>query len=283
MGKRLLNTGFLSKFFLILLGLIVLGAIFLPLFSAFHYAEQNVLYANMPPLSIDPVSGHMHILGTDGLGRDLFVRIWCGARISLVIALAVVVIDCIIGAIYGGISGYFGGMVDQIMMRAVEVISGIPYLVIVLLLMAVLPKGLIPIIIAYSITGWTGMARIVRGQVLSLCRREFILAEKAMGASPGRIILRHLLPNTANVIIVSVTLDIPNVIFTEAFLSLIGLGIAPPSPSLGTLCSQGIQVFQSYPEQLLYPTLLIVLISLSFNFLGDRLQDLINPRTRRAL
>lgn len=281
MRKHLLRAGFLTKFFILLLLLIVLGAIFLPLFSTFDYAAQNVAYANLPPFSTDPVSGHMHILGTDGLGRDLFVRLWVGARISLVIALAVVAIDCIIGAVYGGVSGYFGGMVDQIMMRIVEIISGIPYLIIVLLLMAVFPKGLITIIIAYSITGWTSMARIVRGQVLSLCSREFILAEKAMGVSPWRIIMQHLLPNTANVIIVSVTIDIPNVIFTEAFLSLIGLGIEPPLPSLGIMCSQGIQVFQSYPEQLFYPTLLIVLISLSFNYLGDRLQDMINPQARR--
>lgn len=283
MGKRLLRTGFLTKLFFVLLLLIAAGSICFPLFSAFDYAAQNVAYAYLAPLSTDPISGHMHILGTDALGRDLFVRLWYGARISLVIALAVVAIDCIIGAIYGGVSGYFGGMVDQIMMRVVEIISGIPYLIIVLLLTAVLPKGLITIIIAYSITGWTGMARIVRGQVLSLCSQEFILAEKAMGFSPLRIIMQHLLPNSASVIIVNVTLDIPNVIFTEAFLSLIGLGIEPPLPSLGILCSQGIQVFQSYPEQLLYPTLLIVLISLSFNFLGDRLQDMINPQTRRLL
>lgn len=281
MRKGLLRTRVLTKFFIILLLLIVFGAIFFPVFSPFDYAAQNVAHANLAPLSADPVSGHLHILGTDGLGRDLFVRLWFGARISLIIALAVVSIDCIIGAIYGGISGYFGGMVDQILMRIVEVISGIPYLIIVLLLVAVLPKGLITIIIAYSITGWTGMARIVRGQVLSLCNREFILAEKAMGSSPWHIIMRHLLPNTSSVIIVSLTLDIPNVIFTEAFLSLIGLGIEPPLPSLGIMCSQGIQVFQSYPEQLLYPTLLIVLISLSFNFLGDRLQDVINPQARR--
>lgn len=281
MRKHLLRAGFLAKLCFVLLLLIVLGAIFLPMLSAFDYAAQNVAYANLAPLSTDPVSGHIHILGTDGLGRDLFVRLWYGARISLIIALAVVAIDCMIGALYGGVSGYLGGMVDQIMMRVVEIISGIPYLIIVLLLTAVLPKGLITIIIAYSITGWTGMARIVRGQVLSLCNREFILAEKAMGIRPSRIIMRHLLPNTASVIIVSVTLDIPNVIFTEAFLSLIGLGIEPPLPSLGILCSQGIQVFQSYPEQLLYPTLLIVLISLSFNFLGDRLQDMINPQARR--
>lgn len=264
-----------------LLLLIILGAIFCPLFSPFDYAAQNVAFANRPPLSADPVSGNLHLFGTDALGRDLFVQLWYGARISLVIAAAVTAIDCLIGVVYGGISGYFGGVVDQVMMRVVEIISGIPYLVIVLLLMAVLPRGLGTIIIAYSLTGWTGMARIVRGQVLSLCRREFILAVKAMGASPASIIARHLVPNTAGVIIVSVTMDIPNVIFTETFLSLIGLGITPPLPSLGIMANQGIQVFQSYPGQLFYPTLLIVLISLPFHFLGDRLRDAFDPQARR--
>lgn len=283
MRKHFLRTRFSTWFFIVVLMLITLGAIFFPIISAFDYAAQNVAYANLAPFSVDPANGQLHILGTDALGRDMFVRLWYGARISLLIAVAVVTIDCLIGAVYGGISGYFGGMVDQIMMRLVEIISGIPYLIIVLLLMAVLPRGLLTIIIAYSVTGWTGISRIVRGQILSLCSREFILAERAMGASPWCIIRKHLIPNTANVIIVSVTLDIPNVIFTEAFLSLIGLGIEPPLPSLGILCSQGIQVFQSSPEQLFYPALLIVLISLPFNFLGDRLQDVISPKGRRSL
>lgn len=281
MKKYLFGTRISTKLCLGVLLLIIVGAIFIPLFSPFDYAAQNVAFANRELFSTDPVNGYIHILGTDALGRDLFVRLWYGARISLVIAVAVAAIDCLIGVVYGGISGYFGGAVDQVMMRMVEIISGIPYLIIVLLLMAVLPRGLPTIIIAYSITGWTGMARIVRGQVLSLCRREFILAEKAMGASPWTIIARHLIPNTAGVIIVSVTLDIPNVIFTEAFLSLIGLGIAPPMPSLGIMANLGIQVFQSFPAQLLYPTLLIVLISLPLHFLGDKLQEVLDPHTRR--
>lgn len=232
-------------------------------------------------MSVDPVNGGIHIIGTDSLGRDIFVRLWYGARISLIIAVAVAVIDCVIGVVYGGIAGYFGGMVDQVMMRIVEIISGIPYLIVVLLLMAILPRGLFTIIIAYSLTGWTGMARMVRGQVLSICRREFILAEKIMGASPWTIIAKHLVPNTVSLIIVSVTLDIPNVIFTEAFLSLIGLGIVPPLPSLGIMADQGIQVFQSYPQQLVYPTLLIMLITFSLNLLGDRLRDALDPHARR--
>lgn len=281
MRKPRFAKGFSTKVYLFLLLLIVLAAVLLPIFSPFDCAQQNVAFTNRPPMSADPVNGYLHVLGTDVLGRDLFVRLWYGARISLFIAVAVAAIDCLIGVLYGGISGYLGGAADQVMMRLVEVISGVPYLVVVLLLMAVLPRGLGTIIIAYSITGWTGTARIVRGQVLSLCRREFILAEKIMGASPWTIVLRHLVPNVMSVIIVSVTLDIPNVIFTEAFLSLLGLGIAPPMPSLGIMANQGIQVFQSFPAQLLYPTLLIVLISLSFHFLGDRLRDALDPQAGR--
>lgn len=273
--------GFSTKLCIIILLLIGLGAVCIPLLSPFDFATQNVAFANRPPMSMNPVSGNLHFLGTDALGRDVFVRLWYGARISLLIAVAVAAIDCCIGVVYGGISGYLGGAVDQVMMRLVEIISGIPYLVVVLLLMAVLPRGLTTIIIAYSITGWTGMARIVRGQVLSLCRREFILAEKIMGASPWVIVLRHLMPNVMSILIVSITLDIPNIIFTEAFLSLLGLGISPPMPSLGIMANQGIQVFQSFPGQLLYPTLLILLISLSFNFLGDRLRDTFDPQEGR--
>lgn len=281
--KRLFGKSLMAKICVGVLLFIVLGAVFCPMLSPFDYASQNVAFTNQPPLSVDPINGSVHILGTDSLGRDLFVRLWYGARISLLIAVVIALIDCLIGVVYGGISGYLGGMVDQVMMRFVEIISGIPYLIIVLLLVAVLPRGFGTLIIAYSITGWTGMARIVRGQVLSLCHKEFILAEKVMGAAPWTIIGRHLIPNITGLIIVNVTLDIPSVIFTEAFLSLIGLGITPPTPSLGIMADQGIQVFQSYPEQLIYPTLLIVIISFTLNLLGDRLRDAFDPQERRAL
>ena len=159
-----------------ILALIILGAIFLPMICPFGYEQQNVAFQNKPIMSPDSVTGQMHIFGTDSLGRDVFARVWYGARISLTIAIAVALIDCFVGVIYGGVSGYFGGAVDTVMMRILEIISGIPYLIIVILLMTVMDRGLGTIIVAYSLTGWTGMARLVRGQVVSLKEQEFVIA-----------------------------------------------------------------------------------------------------------
>ena len=265
----------------ILLIILILGAVFLPLFCAFSVSDQNVAFANQGPWSLDPDNGGLHIFGTDSLGRDLWARTWAGARVSLTVAFAVAVVDCLIGVVYGGISGYFGGAIDNVMMRIVEIISGIPYLIIVMLLMVVMDRGLGSIIIAYSLTGWTGMARLVRGQVISLNEQEFLIAAKAMGAKPSRIIGRHLVPNILSVIIVNVTLDIPNIIFTEAFLSMLGLGIAPPNSSWGILANDGIAAFQQYPYQLVIPALFICVTMLSFNLLGDQLRDAFDPKLRR--
>lgn len=264
-----------------ILVLLILGAVFIPIFSPFDYARQNVAFTDQPPMWVDDLTKQMHLFGTDDLGRDIWVRIWMGARVSLTVAFAVTMIDCIIGIIYGGISGYFGGGVDNVMMRIIEVIGGIPYLIVVMLLMVVLPRGLMTIIIAYSLTGWTGMARLVRGQVLSLRSQEFLVAAETMGARPSRIIAKHLVPNLLGIIVVNVTLDIPNVIFTEAFLSMLGLGIAPPQASWGTLCYDGIEVFQTYPMQLVYPAVFISATMLAFNLLGDQLRDALDPKLRR--
>lgn len=264
-----------------ILSVMILGAIFLPMISPFNFSEQNVAFSNMSSGWMDDVTGQMHIFGTDALGRDIWVRIWMGARVSLTVAFAVTIIDCIVGIIYGGISGYFSGAVDNVMMRIVEIISGIPYLIIVMLLLIVLPRGITTIIIAYSITGWTNMARLVRGQVLSLREQEFLIAAESMGAKPSHIIARHLVPNLLSLIVVNVTLDIPNVIFTEAFLSMLSLGIAPPNSSWGTMAYDGITVFQMYPMQLVYPALFISLTMLAFNLLGDQMRDAFDPKLRR--
>lgn len=265
----------------IILVLLIIGAILVPIISPFAINDQNVTFTHKPPMSIDPVNGQVHIFGTDTLGRDIFVRVWYGARISLIVAAAVALIDCVMGIVYGGISGYFGGAVDNVMMRVLEVISGIPYLIIVMLLMVVLERGVGTIILAYSITGWTGMARLVRGQVVALKGQEFLIAAQAMGAKPRRIIARHLVPNILSVIIVNITLDIPSIIFTEAFLSMLGLGISPPETSWGILANDGIQFFQSYPTELLFPALFICFTMLSFNLLGDQLRDAFDPKLRR--
>ena len=235
---------------MIILGMIILGAIFCPMLTPFSYSEQNVAFQNKPIMSPDSVTGQMHIFGTDALGRDVF-------------------------------SGYFGGAVDNVMMRIVEIISGIPYLIIVILLMTVMERGLGTIIVAYSLTGWTGMARLVRGQVVGLKEQEFVIAAKSMGASPARIIGKHLVPNVLSVIIVNITLDIPNVIFTEAFLSMLGLGIAPPKSSWGIMANDAIKVFQMFPTQLVIVALFICVTMLSFNLLGDQLRDAFDPKLRR--
>lgn len=268
--------------FVILL-LLILGAIFLPMICPFDYESQNVAFANKPPMSQEPINGWVHILGTDHLGRDVFVRLWYGARISLGIACIAAVIDTVIGIIYGCISGYMGGRVDNIMMRVLEIISGIPYLIVVLLLMAVLPQGVGTLIIAYTLVGWTGMARLIRGQVMSLNHKEYVIASKVMGSGMLHILRKHMIPHMMGIIIVNLTLDIPGIIFTEAFLSMLGMGVPAPYPSLGVMTNEGIRAFQSYPIRLLVPALTICLITISFNLLGDRFQDIMNPKLRRGI
>ena len=265
----------------IVLLIIILGAIFIPMFTPYSYSEQNTGFSNKPMFSTDPITGNFYLFGTDELGRDIFTRVWYGARTSMTVAVSVALIDCFVGVVYGGISGYFGGRTDTVMMRILEIISGIPYLIIVILLMTVMNPGLTTIIVAYSLTGWTGMARLVRGQVIGLKEQEFVIAAQTMGASSSRIIKRHLVPNILSVIIVNITLDIPSVIFTEAFLSLLGLGMPAPMSSWGVMANDGIKMFQMYPTQLAVAATFICVTMLSFNLLGDQLRDAFDPKLRR--
>ena len=265
---------------------LTLMSIFAPMISAFDYREQHYGHTNAPMFTVCddanvPGNGHMHIFGTDTLGRDLYTRIWMGGRVSLTIAIVSAIVDLVLGSIYGGISGYFGGTVDIIMMRLLEIINGIPYLIIVILLMMVMRPGMITIIVAYSLVGWIPMARLVRGQIVALKEQEFISAAEAMGASPARVIAQHLLPNTLSVVIVRVTLSIPNAIFSEAYLSYIGLGIPLPLCSWGSLAQLGILNFRIYPSQLMIPAICISLTMLAFNMFGDGLRDAFDPRLRR--
>lgn len=266
---------------LIALCLIVLGAVIFPALSPYAYSDQHITHANMGFMYRDPADNHLHIFGTDGLGRDMWVRVWQGARSSLFIAFAAVSINLVVGIIYGGVSGYFGGMVDNIMMRFVEVVNGIPYLMLVILLMMVVPPGMASLIIAYGLVGWTGMARLVRGQIVALKEQEYVVAAEAMGATPARVIRSHLLPNTLSVIIINITLAIPSVIFSEAFLSFVGIGLPPPQPSWGVLANEGQRVFQMYPSQLIVPSIFICITMLAFNLLGDALRDSFDPKLRR--
>lgn len=229
----------------------------------------------------DKVRNKEYVFGTDALGRDVLARVIYGARISLLIALIATVVNFFIGVLYGGISGYFGGQVDNIMMRIVDIINVIPLLLYVILLSVIIGSGLKSIIIALGSVYWVGMARIVRGQVLSLKEQEYVLSARTLGASSMRIMIRHLIPNAMGPIIVSMTMMIPSAIFTEAFLSFIGLGVNAPLASWGTLANDALGGLRSYPYQLFYPSLAISLTMLAFNFLGDGLRDALDPRLRK--
>ncbi|HHX87516.1 MAG TPA: ABC transporter permease [Firmicutes bacterium] len=218
--------------------------------------------------------------GTDTLGRCIFTRLWYGMRISLLIGISAALIDLIIGGLYGGISGLKGGAVDDVMMRIVDILYGVPYLLVVLLLRIWLEGGVWQLILALSITGWVGMARLVRGQVLQAKEYDYVLAARALGAGTVRIIRRHLFPNVLGVILVQLTLTVPAAIFAEAFLSFIGLGLPMPQASLGTMVNDSYTLIRLHPYQLFIPALAICIIMLGFNFLGDGLRDAFDPRQR---
>ena len=219
--------------------------------------------------------------GTDAMGRDLFTRIWIGTRISISVAIIATIIDIVVGCLYGGIAAYMGGIVDEVMMRIVEVLNSIPYLIITLLILVVLGNGYFQLILALCLTAWTGTARMIRGQILQLRESEYVLAAEALGASPMRIILKHLLPNTVGLIILDVASTIPSVIVSETVLSFLGLGLDIPAFSLGSLLSAGQQAMAFYPYQLLFPTIILCLLILSFNILGDGLRDALDPKLRQ--
>lgn len=218
--------------------------------------------------------------GADGLGRDLWARVWVGTRISFLVAFVAVMIDVLIGITYGLISGYFGGKVDLIMQRIVEVISGIPNLVVVILLVLVLKPGLISIVFALMITGWISMSRVVRSQVLKIKEMEYILAARTLGASSMVIVLREILPNIIGQIIVMTMFSIPNAIFYESFLAFVGLGLQPPLASLGVLISTGYQSMLIYPHMVIFPVIVLSVLMLSFNLMADGLRDAFDPKMK---
>nr|WP_282171851.1 ABC transporter permease [Cytobacillus firmus] len=264
----------LALFGLVLLGLLIFMAIFGPYMTPYDYASNDLGNKNQSPSS-------EHWFGTDDLGRDVFARTWEGARISIFIGVAAAVIDLIIGVLWGGIAGYKGGRTDEGMMRFADILYGVPYLLLVILLMVVLGQGLSTMIIAMSITGWINMSRIVRGQVLSLKNQEYVLAAKTLGANTSRIMGKHLIPNSMGPILVTMTLTIPSAIFTEAFLSFIGLGLTPPIASWGTMANDGLPAMRYYPWRLFFPATFICLTIFAFNVVGDGLRDALDPRMRK--
>ncbi|MGN7472147.1 ABC transporter permease [Brevibacillus sp. SAFN-007a] len=246
-----------------------------PILSGHEYAKQSILMKNKAPSATN-------WFGTDEFGRDVFTRVWYGARISLFVGCMAALIDFFIGVLYGGIAGYLGGRVDTIMMRFVDILYGLPYLLVVILLMVVMGPGLGTIIVALSATGWIGMARTVRGQVLQMKSSEYVLAAKTLGAKPFYIIRKHLLPNTIGVIIVYVTLSVPSAIFAEAFLSFLGLGVQAPMASWGVMANDGLStILSGHWWRLFFPAFFISLTMLAFNVLGDGLRDVFDPKARR--
>ncbi|HWQ98961.1 MAG TPA: ABC transporter permease [Clostridia bacterium] len=286
-----------NKFAMVALGLIIILVLFAfvgPLLSQYDYDQFN-------PGQEDQAPNWAHPFGTDRFGRDLLVRNMYGARISLSIGIIAAALTLVIGSLYGSVSGFVGGRTDNIMMRVIDVIYSLPDLLVVILLSATLKEPLEKILessvafsgiselgpaffsmlIVFALMYWGTMARIVRGEVLRIKEQEYVLAARALGASSGRIIRRHVLPNCIGPIIVTTTLQIPSAIFTESFLSFIGLGISAPLASLGSMVTDALQGVYSYPSRVVFPSVIIALIILAFNTVGDALRDVLDPRMKK--
>ena len=263
----------LALFGLIFLILITLAAIIIPMVSPFTYDGQDLANRNALPNMV-------HLMGTDKLGRDIMVRVMYGARISLTIGFVAAFLNLIIGVIYGWISGFVGGKVDMIMMRIVDCIYAIPSMLYVILIMMIFGSNMFSVLLGISISSWVGMARQVRSQIQTLKQQEFSMAAFVIGASKKRILFKHLIINCMGPIIVSATLMVPNAIFTESFLSFIGIGISAPQASWGTLASEARGLVQSYPVQIIWPVAAICLTMLSLNFIGDGFGEALDPKKR---
>jgi oligopeptide transport system permease protein len=259
---------------LVVLLLILLLAIFGPYMNGYTYYQTDYDKTYQPP------NGE-HWLGTDKFGRDQWTRIWEGTRISLYIAFLASILDLAIGVTFGSISALIGGKVDSMMQRVIEILMGIPHLVIVILLIMMMKPGIFTITVAMVITGWVNMARIVRAQILKYKNQEFVLAARSLGAGNKRIIVNHMIPNTIGLIIINMMFTIPSAIFTEAFLSFIGLGLQEPAASLGVLINDGFHSMRNQFYLLIYPAIVITGLMVSFNLLADGLRDAFDPKLRK--
>ena len=307
-GMRRLKKNKIAMVSLIVVLVIFVLSFVIPTVYPYKYEQQIKTSVNLAPMQYSEAelaqieAGEKvfpHILGTDNLGRDYAVRVMMGSRVSLLVGLVASAIILLIGSLYGSISGFFGGWVDMVMMRIVDIIYTVPDVLIIILLAAVLNYplkdlsqkpgfewiqvigvNLISIFVVFALLYWVGMARIVRSQIMILKEQEYVTAARALGASSGRIIRKHLLTNCIGTLIVTTTLQIPSSIFTESFLSFLGLGVNAPMPSLGSLASAAINGLQSYPHRLFAPAIMISVIILSFNLLGDGLRDAFDPKMK---
>ena len=307
-GMRRLKKNKIAMVSLIVVLVIFVLSFVIPTVYPYKYEQQIKTSVNLAPMQYSETelaqieAGEKvfpHILGTDNLGRDYAVRVMMGSRVSLLVGLVASAIILLIGSLYGSISGFFGGWVDMVMMRSVDIIYTVPDVLIIILLAAVLNYplkdlsqkpgfewigvigvNLISIFLVFALLYWVGMARIVRSQIMILKEQEYVTAARALGASSGRIIRKHLLTNCIGTLIVTTTLQIPSSIFTESFLSFLGLGVNAPMPSLGSLASAAINGLQSYPHRLFAPAIMISVIILSFNLLGDGLRDAFDPKMK---
>jgi oligopeptide transport system permease protein len=258
-----------------LLAVITVLAVFAPLLSPHPYDEIYWDRMQQPP-----DFANAHWLGTDNVGRDLFVRILYGARVSLAVGLLATTVSLVIGVTYGAVAGFLGGVVDNIMMRIVDVLYSLPFMFFVIMLMVVFGRNIFLIFVALGAVEWLTMARIVRGQTISVKRKEFIEAAQAGGVSNTKIIFRHVIPNVLGPVIVYMTLTIPQVILTESFLSFLGLGVQEPLTSWGVLISEGAKVMEFAPWMLFFPALFLATTLFAFNFIGDGLRDALDPKDR---
>lgn len=307
-GIRRLKKNKIAMVSLVVIVFVFIFSFLVPQFYPYSYEQQIRGSENLAPMQYSEKeleakaageSVFPHVLGTDNLGRDYAVRVMMGSRVSLTVGLVASAIILLIGSLYGSVAGFFGGWVDMIMMRIVDMIYTVPDILIIVLLsvafdqplkalaqkpgfewIQVIGVNLISIFVVFALLYWVGMARIVRSQILILKEQEYVTAARALGASNGRIIKKHLLTNCIGTLIVTTTLQIPSSIFTESFLSFLGLGVAAPMPSLGSLASAALNGLQSYPHRLFAPALAISIIILSFNLLGDGLRDAFDPKLK---
>lgn len=253
------------------LACLILSSVMAPWIAPYPYDRTDLRYGARPP-------SRSHPLGTDELGRDLFTRILYGSRISFAVGFLATLVSLTIGVSYGSVAGSRGGRLDQLMMRVVDILYGLPFMFFVIILMVIFGRNILNLFIALGAVQWLTMARIVRGQVMSLKVREFVLSAHAMGASALRIVTRHLLLNALGPIVVYATLTVPAVMLEEAFLSFLGLGVQPPMASWGSLASEGAAAMETYPWLIVFPGLALTVTLLSLNFLGDGLRDALDPQ-----